>query len=485
MLISQLHAAGVTGLCQHSNRIVAGDAFVAYPGRDKDGRNYIADAVHHGAQAVIYDPDNITASQETVLAHLTIPAFPIHHLADKIPSMADSFYQHPSEHLHIVAVTGTNGKSTIAYGMNQMYRALDVPVAMIGTLGIGTIDDCAPNPLTTPDPISLQRHLAEMYQEGIETVVMEASSHALHQRRLSTTSIRVAVFTNLTPDHLDYHQTMEAYGEAKAMLYQMSSVETVVINLDDPWCYAQLAHIPREKKVIGYTCAGQTHPRCDACLSAEKIGEVYQVSEGDVAVSFSPKLIGGFNISNLLAMIGAMRVDGFALHLLVQVAEQVSGIPGRLECVSLPDEPRVIVDFAHTPDALTKALEVIRPTVRGKLWCVFGCGGGRDTAKRPLMGEIATRFADYVIITTDNARDEAPQTIAAMIVAGMPHHARPKIILDREEAIKGAVNQASSEDTILIAGKGHEMTQTIGGIVMPFSDQETARIALRERRGSA
>ncbi|MFI4956080.1 MAG: UDP-N-acetylmuramoyl-L-alanyl-D-glutamate--2,6-diaminopimelate ligase [Gammaproteobacteria bacterium] len=482
MLTSQLHAAGITGLCQHSGRVSVGDAFIAYRGEARDGRDFILDVVARGAKALVIDPEGLTPEQEAVLSLITIPVFRVQHLAQKTPELAEAFYNHPSRHLHVIAATGTNGKSSIVFGINQMYRALDVPVAMIGTLGIGTLDHYVDNPLTTPDPVSLQRNLAEMFAQGIETVAMEASSHALDQGRLGNTEIHVAIFTNLTQDHMDYHQTMEAYGEAKALLYKMPSVETIVINLDDAWCFAQCDKIPSSKKVIGYTCQQKTHPRCDLLISAVKQGEGYGVSEGGTTFPFHPQLIGDFNVSNLLAMIGAMRVDGFALNVLVQIAERVSGIPGRLECVSFLGEPRVVVDFAHTPDALLKALLALRPTVKGKLWCVFGCGGGRDITKRPIMGEIAAKYADHVVITTDNARNDSPEAIAQMILAGIPSGKTADVILDRAEAITKVIQSAAVDDTVLIAGKGHEKTQTIGGVVTPFSDQATARSALDERR---
>jgi UDP-N-acetylmuramoyl-L-alanyl-D-glutamate--2,6-diaminopimelate ligase len=482
MLSSQLRTAGITGLCQHSGRVSAGDAFIAYPGEARDGRDFILDVVARGAKALVIDPDGLTPEHEAMLSQITIPVFRVQGLAKKAPEIADEFYNHPSQHIHVIAVTGTNGKSSIAFGLNQMYRALDVPIAMIGTLGIGTLDHYVDNPLTTPDPVSLQRYLFEFYKQGIETVAMEASSHALHQGRMGNTTIRVAIFTNLTQDHMDYHHTMEAYGEAKALLYKMPSVETVVINLDDAWCFAQLDKIPSQKKVIGYTCQQKKHARCDLLLSAVKKDDAYVVSEGGESYAFHPQLIGEFNLSNLLAMIGAVRVDGFALNILVKVAERVSGIPGRLECVSTPGEPRVVVDFAHTPDALLKALLALRPTVKGKLWCIFGCGGGRDVTKRPIMGEIAAKYADKVVVTTDNARNDSPQEIANMIVAGIPSGVPVEVILDRAEAIAKVVCSASVDDTILIAGKGHEKTQTVAGVVTPFSDQNTARGALDERR---
>ncbi len=482
MIVSRLRAANVTGLCQHSARLVPGDAFIAYHGGQSDGRDFIADAVAHGAKAIVIDPEHLTPTQSHVLSKIAIPVLEVPHLIEKIPALADEFYDHPSQHLHIVAVTGTNGKSSIAHGLNQMYRALDVPVAMIGTLGIGTLDHCVDNPLTTPDSISLQRHLAEMYAAGIETVVMEASSHALDQGRLKTTDIHVAIFTNLTQDHLDYHKTLEAYGNAKAKLYKMDSVETVVINLDDEWCYAQLPYIASTKKVIGYTCKQKKSDRCDSIISAVPDGEGYRLYENDSDVFFEPLLIGSFNLSNLLAMIAAMRVDGFTLNVLSSIAEHVSGIPGRLECVSLPEDPRVIIDFAHTPDALEKAIAALRPTVRGKLWCIFGCGGDRDITKRAIMGKIAAKDADQVIITNDNPRNESPQKIADQILSGMPSKHHAQVILDREAAIRAAILSAHVEDTILIAGKGHEKTQIMAEIIMPFSDQCVARQVLKERR---
>lgn len=484
MLIEQLISAGITGLCQHSGRLVAGDAFVAYPGLQTDGRDFVEDALKRGAKALIIDPEHLTVAQEAILEHVNVPIFRIQQLAEKIPELADKFYHHPSRHLHIIAITGTNGKSSIAFGLNQMYRVLDVPVAMIGTLGIGTLDNYIPNPLTTPDPISLQRYLSTMHQQGIETVAMEASSHALHQKRLGATEIRVAIFTNLTQDHMDYHHTMEAYGQAKALLYQMPSVETVVMNLDDAWCMAQLDRVPLSKKVIGYTQKNASHPRCASVIACAHKNDSYYVTEGTQEYLFSPQLIGDFNISNLLAMMAAMRVDGFALNVLVKAAEKVSDIPGRLECVSQPDEPRVVIDFAHTPDALLKAIQALRKTVKGKLWCIFGCGGGRDTTKRSQMGDVAARHADIVIVTSDNPRNESPQAIADMIIAGIPAEAHYRVILNREEAITSAIQEATISDTILIAGKGHEKTQTMAGVVTPFSDQDKAREALYKRRQS-
>lgn len=476
----------IQSLVLDSRQVKPGDCFVAIMGTGSDGRDYMAQAIEAGAVAIVYEAQGLTKAQDTWLSSQSnYPLIPYSGLKDALPSMAARFYGEPSEHMHVIAVTGTNGKSSIVHGISQLYGAFQEPCMMVGTLGIGPLSDIAPNPLTTPDCISLQRHLAFWRAKGIETVAMEASSHALDQGRLAAINIRTAIFTNLTRDHLDYHETMEAYGAAKALLYKIPSVEHVVFNLDDAWCVSQLPHVEESKVCVGYSLKGNTHPRCARVLQGQRHDHALELQWGDSKAACDVPLLGDFNFSNILAMMSALLLEGFPLDDIAARIDALHCIPGRMQKAIPHGEPMVVIDYAHTPDALEKALQTMREYTRGRLICVFGCGGDRDAGKRELMGAVASRLADFCIITNDNPRSEPPLGIAVAIASGMKHQEYYRIELDRVAAIKTAISMAQDGDAILIAGKGHEKIQTIGKEHHHHDDVQVASAILRERQHEA
>lgn len=476
----------IQALVLDSRQIKAGDCFVALPGHDVDGRDFMAQAHMAGAALILYEPEGLTASQSRWLqAHPDASCIAYPGLKQALPMMAARFYEEPSEHMHVIAVTGTNGKSSIVHGITQLYTAFSEPCMMIGTLGIGPLNHLEPNPLTTPDCISLQRHMAYWRAQGIETVAMEASSHALDQGRLTAINIRTAIFTNLTRDHLDYHQSMEAYGMAKALLYCLPSVEQLIFNVDDPWCVAQLDHIEAHKLCIGYSLMGRTHSRCARVLQGAREEHTLVLRWDEREARADVPLLGDFNFGNILAMVSALLLDGFDLKDLAAQIEHLNCIPGRMQRAMADADPCVVIDYAHTPDALEKALLTLREYTKGRLICVFGCGGDRDPGKRALMGEVASRLADYLIITNDNPRSEAPISIAQAIELGLKHKNHYHIELDRVAAIRAAIEMASEGDCILIAGKGHEKIQIIGKEQHHHDDVQVANSILKERQHEA
>lgn len=476
----------IASLVLDSRQVKPGDCFVALKGLAHDGRDFMAQALEQGAVAILYEPDELTATQSSYIAsHPSATLLPCPGLAQHLPMMAARLYGEPSEHMHVVAVTGTNGKSSIVHGITQLYGAFHEPCMMMGTLGIGPLDQLEPNPLTTPDCIAVQRHLEAWRTRGVETAAMEASSHALEQGRLSAVNIRTAIFTNLTRDHLDYHGTLEAYGEAKALLYGFPSVEQVIFNLDDPWCYIQLTQVEPSKLCIGYSLQGKTHPRCSRVLQGRRDHSTLHMIWGDTQVSTDLPLLGDFNFSNALAMVAALLMDGFILHEIAEHMNKLNAIPGRMQKAMRVSEPCVIIDYAHTPDALEKVIQTLRAEAKGRVICVFGCGGDRDPGKRPMMGAVVSRLADYFIITNDNPRSEQPLDIVRAIEAGIQQPAHYEIELDRVTAINKAIHMAAVGDMVLIAGKGHEKTQIIGDQKIHHDDVQVATSVLREMQHEA
>lgn len=473
----------INGLSNDTRTLAPGDCFLAYPGLESDGRDYMQQACDKQARVIVYEKDHLTDSQSAWLKEADIPHIGVTGLAQRLPHLAAKFYGNPSEHMHIIGVTGTNGKSSIVHGLNQLYAQLHEPVAMIGTLGIGPLNALRPNTHTTPEPITLQKTLRALQQTGIETLAMEVSSHALTQGRVEAVNIATAIFTNLTRDHLDYHHTMEAYGEAKWTLLTLPSVKQCVVNLDDPWLYERVETLPPSKLVVGYSIQGRTHSRCDQVLNGVVSAEpqTFEVSWGEERATITTQLLGDFNISNVLAMLAAVMLDGFTLNSLVDAASAIKGIPGRLEKMSGDGETCVIVDYAHTPDALSHVLKTLKPLCNGRLICVFGCGGERDSGKRAQMGDIASQYADEIILTNDNPRHEDAEHIIKHIQQGVHSGVPTAVVLNREEAIARAITQAQENDWVLIAGKGHETTQIVGDQVIPHDDRATAKHYLMQK----
>jgi UDP-N-acetylmuramoyl-L-alanyl-D-glutamate--2,6-diaminopimelate ligase len=513
--LRQRVAAGMPGTLRTDSREVQpGDAFIAWPGQAHDARRFVADALRAGAAACLVEAEGVQAFDFGGTAANPPPqvaALP--GLKAACGAIADAWFAHPSHALKVVAVTGTNGKTSSAWWVAAALRHLGVRAGVIGTLGVGEPPAVRATGLTTPDPVTLHRTLRELADAGCGACAIEASSIGIVEQRLAALHIDTAVFTNFTRDHLDYHGTMEAYWAAKQRLFAWPGLRAAVINVDD-LKGAALASELRGSPLDLWTVA----QRWGARLAAERVrheprGLVFDVIERGTALGGGPgalqaaagpmgtaasagggrielatSLVGQYNASNLLGVLAALRALGHPLPQAVRALAGVAPVPGRMQRIAGRDV-EVVVDYAHTPDALEKVLAALRPLARargGRLVCVFGCGGDRDATKRPLMGAIAEQGADRVVITSDNPRSEVPGAIVSQIRAGLSAHARDvALVEDRREAIARAVTEAAAGDVVLLAGKGHEDYQEIAGVRRPFSDLEEARAALARRDGVA
>ena len=490
-----LHAR-VRGTLQADSRSVGpGDGFIAWPGAATDGRRYVAAALAQGAGACLVEQAGVEAfgfEGDAIASYAGLKA--------ATGPIAAAYFEAPTLKLDVLAVTGTNGKTSIAWWLAQalsnVKQPAPVPCGLIGTLGIGRPPQVEFNGLTTPDPVLLQKHFRRFVDEGLRACAIEASSIGLAERRLDGTRIRVALFSNLTQDHLDYHGSMQAYWQAKAGLFRWPGLQAAVINVDDTHGAALAASLAgRAIDVWTVSCAADAV--APARLQAHCIGYATQgplqglrfsVVEGEERHELATPLIGQYNVSNLLCVIGGLRAMGVALKEAVQACQNLLPVPGRMDCVAGPEQPLVAIDYAHTPDALDKALLALRPLAQqrgGRLWCVFGCGGDRDAGKRPLMAAIAQRNADHVVVTSDNPRSENPDAIIGQILRGLSRQDAAHVQPDRALAIAETVAQAGAQDVVLIAGKGHEDYQEVAGVRHAFSDKTHARQALQRREVEA
>lgn len=491
-----LRARGAMTLRTDSRQVRAGDAFVAWPGWATDGRRFVRDALAAGAVACLVEAEGADAfGFEGDPRIASLPG-----LKAATGPIADAWFGRPSERLQMVAVTGTNGKTSTACWTAQALAQSGRRCGVIGTLGVGEFavaaQDHQPGAaangivatgLTTPDPVTLHGALAGFVERGCAACALEASSIGLVEHRLDATHVDVALFTNLTRDHLDYHGTMQAYWAAKRRLFAWPGLRAAVVNVDDEHG-ALLADELRTRGLDLWTVSSGGVPVAEARLQALALrytesGLAFEVREGARQATLQTALVGDFNASNLLVVLGALRALGLALDDAVAALAHASPVPGRLQRLSGAGID-VVVDYAHTPDALAKALAALRPMAAargGRLVCVFGCGGNRDATKRPLMGAIAARDADRVLLTSDNPRDEPPAAILAQILAGVTAHEDVAVIENRAEAIATAVAEARRGDVVLLAGKGHEDYQEIAGVKRPFSDLTEARAALAQR----
>jgi UDP-N-acetylmuramoyl-L-alanyl-D-glutamate--2,6-diaminopimelate ligase len=472
---SLLDALGVPvrGLRTDSRQVQPGDVFVAFPGERADGRQFIRQAVAAGAAAVIWE-----AQGHRWDGSLEVPNVAIPDLRHKVGALAAHVYGEPSQRQWVAGVTGTNGKTSCSHWIAQSLNRVGRRTAVIGTLGSGFPGALSPATHTTPDPIMLQEQLAAFLAAGARCISMEVSSHGLDQGRVNGVAFSAALFTNFSRDHLDYHGTMERYGAAKAKLFHWPGLRHAVINLDDAFGVELAACVDRTQvNVLGYGFGKGEISGHKLDLSQRGLSLEIQTPWGPAAVR--SRLLGGFNAANLLGVLGVLLAAGVQLHDAADALAELEPVAGRLEMLREPGKPLVVVDYAHTPDALQKVLETLRALLddRARLICVFGCGGDRDRGKRPLMGEVATRLAHEAIVTSDNPRSEEPLAIIEQIVAGA--HPNYHVEVDRALAIHRAVRSARGGDVVLIAGKGHEPYQEIRGVRLPFSDAEVARAALR------
>ncbi len=465
----------VLGLSLDSREVRPGYLFLACKGHDHHGLKHLADARARGAVVVVYDPAGADAYLPLPQG---LPSAAIEDLAAKAGFIAARFYADPTAAQRVVAVTGTNGKTSVSLITAQSLAESGKACGVLGTVGFGTYGKLEEPSHTTPDAVSMQSWLARFRDQGLKHVSMEASSHALDQGRINGTHIEVAVFTNLTRDHLDYHGSMQAYGDAKARLFAMPGLKQAVINLDDAFGMELATHLPKGVECTGYTLEGKRSP-AGRTLMAEKLalnsgGLTFDVSGDFGRGHVDSRLLGRFNAQNLLAVQGTLLALGMSFEETLRCMTRARTVLGRMECFGGgAGRPLVVVDYAHTPDALEKALTAARAHCRGQLWCVFGCGGERDRGKRPQMGAIAERLADRVLLTDDNPRGEDGDAIVAEIMAGIRDQSRVQVERARAEAVILAVHAAAPGDVVLVAGKGHETEQVIGSRELHYSDRET------------
>lgn len=467
----------VTGTLRSDSRQVrAGDGFIAWPGAAVDGRQFVHAALRQGASACLVEREGVEAFDFDDPAVAAYPS-----LKAATGPVASLYFGQPSEQIDVLAVTGTNGKTSTAWWLAQALSSVDAAhartCAVVGTLGAGCPPDVEATGMTTPDPVLLQGQFRRFVEQGLRACAIEASSIGVAERRLDGTRIKVAIFTNFTHDHLDYHGSMAAYWLAKAELFAWPGLQAAVVNMDDP----KGDSIVRSLAGTGvdlWTVSSRGPARLQASdVGYDAQGLSFTVVEGHATHRLQTGLVGQYNVSNLLGVLGAMRAVGVPLGAAVRACSSLPPVPGRMDCLSLPGRPLVAVDYAHTPDALEKALEALRPLAmqrEGRLWVVFGCGGDRDAAKRPLMGAVAQQGADRTVITSDNPRSEAPMAIIGDIRRGLSDGHAVEVEADRARAIALALEQAADHDVVLIAGKGHEDYQETAGVRRPFSDKARA-----------
>ena len=489
-----------------SRQVRAGDAFLAWPGAQHDGRRFVPDVLARGAAACLVEEGAWAGADAFGAATHEAPVACYAQLKAASGPIAAAYHEHPSHALDVLAVTGTNGKTSTAWWLAQALTRLGQRCAVAGTLGLGEITQDAQGRvsvdglvtgLTTPDAVLWQGCLRELADRGVRACAVEASSIGLAEHRLDGTRIRAAVFTNFTQDHLDYHGDMAAYWQAKHALFDWQDLAVAVVNVDDPQG-AQLAGRLQSRTaapVEVWSCSAQGAARLwardirqqDSAVagsSAHAVGLSFEVVEGEQSLRLHTALVGLYNVNNLLGVIATLRALGFPLDQAVGVCADLWPVPGRMQVVSAPHEPLVVVDYAHTPDALSQVLQNLRSLAAardGALVCVVGCGGDRDAGKRAPMARAAEAYADHVVFTSDNPRSESPRAIVEAMLAGLSQPARAQVELDRARAIALAINGAKAHDVVLIAGKGHESYQDIAGVRQPFSDEAQALQALSQR----
>lgn len=479
----------INGIQLDSRQVKKGDLFFALPGACDNGSKYIEQAIVNGAAAVAVDAEafaNTSSQQDTYESF--IPVIPITHLKENLGLIAARFLNYPANEMIIVGITGTNGKTSTCYLIAEALERLGKKVAIIGTLGCGQLNHLRSTGMTTPDMINLQKILAQFRGEGVQYVIMEVSSHSLDQYRVAGIPFKIAIFSNLTRDHLDYHQTMEHYAATKRKLFNWPSLRASIINADDEYGYLWLSdHFSKQAQLNGEVIAYGASTRLKDFPLAYQISDLQIAANGtsftlagNEKIQIKSNLLGRFNAYNLTAVILALHALQVSWVNIEKTIPLLQGVPGRMQVLRIAKKPTIVVDFAHTPDALEQVLKSIRELGARKVICVFGCGGDRDKGKRPLMAEISERLADQIIVTSDNPRTEEPLSIINEICGGF-HERNYLVEVDRAQAIKKAIAEAQEGDIVLLAGKGHETYQIVGKEILPFDDVLIAKKYLIER----
>lgn len=475
LLSDDLLAMQVNDMCLDSREVQPGDVFIALSGFNVHGLDYAYQAERAGAVAVLTEP---TKAERTAYVGrqktLKVPVIECVGLSAMLGEIACEFYGHPSRQLTVTAITGTNGKTSTAWLLMHALELLGVKTGYIGTLGIGGVDQLTTMQNTTPSAIAIQQSLAKMHQSGYQQVCIEVSSHALDQYRFKGTQVQNAIFTNLSRDHLDYHKTMEAYAAAKLKLFKDYQPKCSIINADDAIGKSWLQQELVDSQTISYAVN-----QVDVDYQANHIrllpeGIAFDLMSDSQAITFKTTLLGQFNVENVTSVIAVLRTMGYSMKELVPVVKQLQPVPGRMNRIdNNRNGSTMVVDYAHTPDALEQVLKALRAHTNQTLWCVFGCGGNRDKGKRALMGAVAEKLSDIVILTDDNPRFEASSQIIDDIESGMK--SKPHVINNRKQAIAYVLDQSQQGDIVLLAGKGHESTQEIDGKLLPFNDMEMVK----------
>jgi UDP-N-acetylmuramoyl-L-alanyl-D-glutamate--2,6-diaminopimelate ligase len=473
----------VNGLVLDSRDVAIHSAFIAIKGHEQDGRDFIPQAISLGAQVIIADADTddqhgyIEMRDHSVIIHF-------YALSNALSSIAGHFYDHPSTRMDVVSVTGTNGKTSTVQLVSQLSTLAGSISASIGTLGAHCQGCNVPTINTTPDPITMQKLLKNFEEQGAGVVALEASSHALVQKRLDDIHTKVAIFTNLTRDHLDYHGTVEEYAKAKRMLLKQPGLQWVILNQEDAEHKNWLTKLSNGQTAVMVGTERPSDPAVKYCVAQDI--EYHQQGVRFTLVSswgrcfIESPLLGGFNVLNLLGAIATQLCLGMDFKQIEVLVPQLQGVPGRMEVIKGANQVSFIVDYAHTPDALENSLRTARQHFNQHLWCVFGCGGERDKGKRPMMGALAERLADQIVLTNDNSRSEEPMTIVHDILSGCHEPEHVYVELDREKAIRYTKKQASPNDVVLVAGKGHESYQIIGNQLLDYNDRQFIQQLVKE-----
>ncbi|MEY3887407.1 MAG: UDP-N-acetylmuramoyl-L-alanyl-D-glutamate--2,6-diaminopimelate ligase [Pseudomonadota bacterium] len=486
------HVKGV--LCTDSRTVKAGDAFIAWPGAATDGRAYVQSALAQGAAACLVEAQGSEVWTSDWLKSDGAQLATYQGLKADTGWIADAYYEQPSQALKVMAVTGTNGKTSCTWWLAQALNELNNAAcpsrcAVVGTLGVGEPPHLQSTGMTTPDPVLLQGQFRNFVSSGVTHCAIEASSIGLAEQRLAGTRIQLALFTNFTQDHLDYHGSMAAYWQAKEALFAWPDLQVAVVNVDDAQGAQLAANLQSEKCLTLWTCSSQGKPARLQALNLQRTatGMAFDVKEADQVLHIQTHLMGDYNVDNLLGVMASLRALDISLDKVMEVCARLQAVPGRMEKVSGVEGielPLTVVDYAHTPDAVAQTLatlKLISTALGSKLWCVLGCGGDRDASKRPLMAAAAESAADHVVLTSDNPRTESPAAIVQDMLKGLKIPSAAHQELDRAKAIAHVVMQAGVRDVILIAGKGHEDTQEIAGVKHAFDDRLHAHDALVQR----
>ncbi|MAD52613.1 MULTISPECIES: UDP-N-acetylmuramoyl-L-alanyl-D-glutamate--2,6-diaminopimelate ligase [unclassified Idiomarina] len=455
----------VSGIKLDSRQVANGDLFVAVPGYVTDGRDYMDKAITAGARAILAEGPSLRSETKNGVVCLYMPG-----VKEQLSEIAGRFFHHPSKQATVVGVTGTNGKTSVTHLAAQLAEKLGYRAAVIGTTGSGLIGQLLPEKHTTPDAVTVQQRLSTLVAEGADFIAMEVSSHALVQRRVEALHFEAAVATNISRDHLDYHGSMTHYVDAKRRLFEDFELNHRIINIDDSYL---AGWIDGTADVLSISLLGneRAHIRVSELAFAEH-GTTFTLSYHGRSAQFATPLLGRFNVYNVVSAVAIMLAQQHSLATVAEHCRTLTPVPGRMEAFQAGDSPLVVVDYAHTPDALQQVLQALRLHCKGKLWCVFGCGGDRDRGKRPQMGQVAAEYADRVVVTDDNPRTEAPQQIIADIMAGIADKRKVHSMEGRRQAVLDTIERAAKDDVVLLAGKGHEDYQVIGQERIDYNERQ-------------